>query len=41
MLFLIQSKHRKENSQTVGLAYSLELKINVRVMLTANINIED
>ena len=30
-----------KQSETGGLAYSLELKINVRVMLTANINTED
>ena len=34
----MQSKYRNE---TVGLAYSLELKTNVWVMLTTNINIKD
>ena len=28
-------------TETGGLAYSLELKINARVMLTTNINIQD
>ena len=35
-----QAQKRKQ-SETGGLVYSLELKINVRVMLTTNINTED
>ena len=40
MTFLKQAQKRNQ-SESGGLAYSLELKINGRVMLTTNINIED
>ena len=32
---------KQKQSETGGLAYSLELKINARVMLATNMNIED
>ena len=40
MLEIREAQNRKQ-SETGGLASLLELKVNFRVMLTANINIED
>ena len=37
----VKQAQKRKQSETGGLAYSLELKINARVMLTTNINIED
>ena len=37
----IKESHNRKQSETGGLASLLELKVNARVMLTTNINIED